>query len=459
MPIPQVMSSALFARNERYRLMGLLVKIRALLWVAVGLPILGAFEGPMWLKGLGVAILIAGAGAPFVVRRGGRFSGVRLSATIDLAASYLIWIFIPVAAVLTVLVTIWTVAVVVFLSPQSTARRFVGAAVLLELSKLVYVFLAPAILDRPMDGLAWTVIGRTAAISATYFVLYVVDEYFSRLYAASESGSDRYRRLMDAAPTAFIVVSDGEVIYSNGAADVLLGPGERSIVGVDIASIVVDSRRTEFVEQMRRAEEHLGTFELEGVTMAPPGGERRIVDVTVNAVDFASGLAVQLALRDKSAQRAAESQLRETQMNYRSFFERIPVALYRSKPDGEIIQANRALVDLLGARTEDDVIGVNADDLYVDPSDREHLMSMLEEQRIVIGFESKMRRLDGASVWVRDTSRLIPTDFGDVYEGAMVDVSGRRNIEDELWSRAMQQEAAAAIGQTALETDDIGAVM
>ncbi len=33
----------------------------------------------------------------------------------------------------------------------------------------------------------------------------------------------------------------------------------------------------------------------------------------------------------------------------------------------------------------------------------------------------------------------------------MVDVSGRRSMEDELWSRAMQQEAAASIGQMALE--------
>ena len=59
----------------------------------------------------------------------------------------------------------------------------------LELSKLLLVFGVPEILDRDTMGLGWLVVGRATAISATYFVLHIVDEYLSRLYAASESGS------------------------------------------------------------------------------------------------------------------------------------------------------------------------------------------------------------------------------------------------------------------------------
>ena len=251
------MSSALFARKERHRLMGLLLKVRAMLWVVIGLSIVGASSAAIPVLVLGVLVIAAGAVAPFVVRRSGRFSGVRLSAGIDLGAAYLIWVFVPVAAVLTVLVTIWTVAVVGFLSPPSTARRFAVTAVALEISKLILVFGWPELLARDTAGLGWLVLGRATAISATYFVLHLVDEYLSRLYAASESGSERYRRLMDAAPTAFVVVADGEIVYANSAAADLLGDTTAGLVGTPIAEFVEPGREGDLADLMRRAEERL----------------------------------------------------------------------------------------------------------------------------------------------------------------------------------------------------------
>lgn len=454
------MSSVLFARNERHTLMGLLLKVRVLVYVLLGVPLVASADIEPELQILCLVFIALVAAAPYVARSSGRYSGVRLSASIDLIVSYVVWYLVPVAAPLTLVVTIWTVAVVVFLSPPSTARRFVVVAVILELTKVVVVFGAPNALGRDTTDLGWFTLGRASLIAGAYYVLRSLDEYFSRLYAASESGSDRYRRLMDAAPTAFVVAADGSITYANEAAARLLGGGDGNVLlGADLTAFVEADARPELTDRMRRAEELLDTFDIKGLEMVTTAGESLYVDAAITAVDFSHGLAVQVALHDVSAQRLAESELLETKLNYRSFFERIPVALYRSRPNGEIIQANRALVELLGAHGENELIGRNARDFYADSGDREHLTSMLSEQRIVVGYESRMRRLDGALVWVRDTSRLIDTDIGQVYEGAMVDVTGRHNIEDELWSRAMQQEAAASIGQTALEADDINTVM
>jgi K+-sensing histidine kinase KdpD len=84
---------------------------------------------------------------------------------------------------------------------------------------------------------------------------------------------------------------------------------------------------------------------------------------------------------------------------------------------------------------------------------------MLEEGDVVVGFEVRLRRLDGRKIWVRVTARQIETTAGSAYEGSLVDVTGRRSMEDELWERAAQQEAAATIGQMALESEDIDAVV
>ncbi len=439
--------------------MGLLLKVRVAVYAFVMIPILAATEVDWWMRLVAAGILALAAGVPFVVRRGGRYSGVRLSAGIDVILAYVLWVVLPGAAGITLVVAIWAVGVVVFFSRRSTAYRFVGGVILLELSKIGFVVFAPEIVERGQQGLIWFIVARALAIAAAFMVMLALDTYYQRLSVAAETGSERYQRLMDSAPTAFLVVDAGIIAYANQAGALLLDSTQDELAGAPFDGFVVEAERGSISDRIARSVDRLEPFSIQDVGMVSAKGERLHVDAAATPIDFDTNLAVQIALHDVSAQRKAEDELVETRLNYRSFFERIPVALYRSRPNGEIIQANRALVDLLGARSESALVGVNARTFYADGTDRDHLTSMLSEQRVVVGYEAKMRRFDGTEIWVRDTSRMIDSDIGDIYEGAMVDVTGRRNIEDELWSRAVQQEAAASIGQTALEGKDMAAVM
>jgi PAS domain S-box-containing protein len=440
--------------------MGVLLKVRAAVYLVAGVPAVLVVDTTTTARLVALIAIVLAAVLPFVVRRNPDWSGARVSAGIDIAVSYVMWITMPLSAGISLLLTIWAVAVVVFLSQRSAAQRFALVAVLLELSKIMFIVVRePEIFAIGERGSVWLILVRAAAISGSYYVMRSLDRYFMRLSAAAESGSERYRRLMEAAPSSFLVLVDGYVVYANSAAVALLGGTRSALVGLAFAGLVDRGSRSAFKQQIRRAAESLQPYAIESVGMRSVEGDGRIVDAAITAIEYSNELAVQVALHDISAQRQAETELRETQFNYRSFFERIPVALYRSRPTGEIIQANRALVELFGASDESEIIGVDASTLYEDDDDRSHLMSMLNNERIVVGYEARMKSLDGSEIWVRDTSRLIETDDGAVYEGAMVDVTGRRNIEDELWSRAVQQEAAASIGQLALEAENIDQVM
>ena len=453
------MSSVLIARNERYRLMGLLLRLRILAYAIIGLPGVIALDldAPTQIGAL--VALAACAGAPFIVRRGGRYSGVRMSGGIDAVLSYFVWVAVPDAAAITLVLSIWTVAVVEFFSKRSTSTRFAGTVMAMEISKVGLVLIAPTSFMADQSLSILLIAGRTVALGLSFLVMRGLDRYLQSLHAAAETSADRYQRLLASAPTAFLVVTDGAVRYANEAAQRLLTGGIAPLHDRAFGDFVDAPSRDSLLDDIDRCEERLEPFTLAGVAMLSETGETIIVDAAVTPIDYGNELAVQVALHDVSAQRRAESELIETRLNFRSFFERIPVALYRSRPNGEIIQANRALVDLLGARSEAELLGMDAGAMYVDSVDRERLNQMLAEQRTVVGFESRMRRLDGTVIWVRDTTRMIDTDVGEIYEGALVDVTGRRSIEDELWARAIQQEAAASIGQIALEADDISLVM
>jgi len=453
------------ARSELRRLIGFVLQIRAGLYWIAGIPTLLIPSLTVPARIGGFLAIAAASGLPLITRGTGRYTGVRLSAFIDILVAYVIWLAVPSADGFSLLLTIWAVASVVFLAPVRTAERVAIVAISAELSKAVLILVAPSIdqlsgsvhLVRPEEiGLA---IARSGAILGIYVVLRTVNRYIVGLNVAAESGSERYRSLLDKAPTAFLTVVHDRVSYANDAARDLLEAHGREPIGRRFSSLVAESQQTDVSNRLERALGRLETIELTDLIIETTSGEQRPVDASMTAIDVGSDVAVQVALIDRSAQREAERELKRSEIDFRSFFERIPVPLYRSRPDGTILETNAALVRLLGATSGHDFVGRNAHSFYVNPADRENLTSMLGDEGMVVGYEAEMQRIDGTTMWVRDTSLRIETESGWVNEGSMVDVTERHNIEAELWSRAVQQEAAASIGQLALEAEVVTDVM
>jgi PAS domain S-box-containing protein len=456
------MSSGILKRSERHRLVGILLRVRAAVYLVVAIPLLLSPSASVVHKAVGAVLMILAAAAPFVVRRNERYAGVQLSASIDVVASYVIWLAVPWAGGLSLLLTLWAVAIVVFLSPARSAAHFTLFTILLEISKIGIV-LAGGVASGASSPSETADIGilfaRTIALSGAYLLFRGIDVYVHRLAAAAESGGERYRRLMDGAPTGYLIQDDSHIVYANVAAGDLLERPVAVLNGLSVTEFVVAEDRTRLHRAMQVAWDRLEPVNIESLQLDTGSPRERWVDATCTVIDHGRDLAIQIALHDRSGQRRAESDLHRMEGDYQALFERIPVALYRSLPNGRIVQANAALVELLGAESVAQIAELDARDLYLDEADRDHLTQMLEEGNVVVGFEVQLRRLDGRPIWVRVTAQQIETPSGPAYEGSLVDVTDRRSMEDELWARAAQQEAAAAIGQMALESDDVDTIL
>ena len=73
----------------------------------------------------------------------------------------------------------------------------------------------------------------------------------------------------------------------------------------------------------------------------------------------------------------ALDRLRESEAHYRTLFENVSVGLYRTTPSGQILDANPALVRMLGFPDRESLLAVNAADFFVDPADRERQQALL----------------------------------------------------------------------------------
>jgi len=157
-------------------------------------------------------------------------------------------------------------------------------------------------------------------------------------------------------------------------------------------------------------------------------------------------------LRLVLARAAERRRLREAEVRYQRLFERVPVGLYRTAPDGRILDANPALAQMLGCGDPQTLLGVNAADFYLDPEDRRREQALLEREGVVRGFEMRLRRCDGTVIWVRDTVRAVCDAEGRVlyYEGSLEDITEWKRTEEALREseerfRALTEQALAGV--------------
>lgn len=152
----------------------------------------------------------------------------------------------------------------------------------------------------------------------------------------------------------------------------------------------------------------------------------------------------------------AEKALRQSEKRYRGLFEGVPIGIYRSTPAGKVLDANAALVEMLGYPDRETLLATNAAEFYADAKDRNRWRDQLERDGVVRGFVARFRRNDGIEIWGRDSARIVRDDEDRVlyYEGTLEDITQQVQAEEALrQSEERFRELADLLPQTIFEFD------
>jgi PAS domain S-box-containing protein len=146
-----------------------------------------------------------------------------------------------------------------------------------------------------------------------------------------------------------------------------------------------------------------------------------------------------------------EKSLSESEIRYRSLFDGVPVGLYRTSPEGQLLDANPALVRVLEYNSREDLMAINTEALYVNREDRTRWKALMEQEGVVSYFEVQMRRPNGDIIWVSNTGRALKDDEGRVlfYQGCLVDVTEQKRKGEEL--KKYQEHLEELVEQRTLE--------
>ncbi len=143
---------------------------------------------------------------------------------------------------------------------------------------------------------------------------------------------------------------------------------------------------------------------------------------------------------------------RRAEEERRRLFEGIPIGVYRMTPEGQFLEANTALVEILGYPDRESLLQGNFWE-HVPAPERARWQADLTQAGAAHDLETQLRCHDGRTIWGRLNLQRVQDFQGNVYdEGSLEDCTAHREAEEALREKErelIQQERLAAVGQLA----------
>jgi PAS domain S-box-containing protein len=138
-------------------------------------------------------------------------------------------------------------------------------------------------------------------------------------------------------------------------------------------------------------------------------------------------VAISGVARDVTAQR-------QTELRFTELFESLQEGVYFSTAEGKMLEANPALVKMLGYDNKEELMLVNKSAIYEDPAHRGWKVAELEKTGSIRNFEVTLVGKNGQKIRCLDSCSAIRDGAGKIsrIQGTLVDITERVEIERRL---------------------------
>jgi two-component system NtrC family sensor kinase len=234
-----------------------------------------------------------------------------------------------------------------------------------------------------------------------------------------------------------IVVFDQafRIIFANQMASEITGITKEALIGRNFFT-VIGKKDKEFLEGTATRGVGIGEKLCTEMNILTPQGQIKNAEVCIALAKSDAGEVKTYAyIRDITARKVFERDLRNSEEKLRTLFERVRHGLFISSREGKFLDCNQALLEMLGYSTKEEFLSINiAQDLYLHPEDRKIFQERIERDGYVKDMEVEFKKKSGEQITVLLTGHPIKNEKGETigYQGINLDITERKRIENEL---------------------------
>ena len=269
----------------------------------------------------------------------------------------------------------------------------------------------------------------------------------------SREAEQMYKALFDTIPTGVVKIdmATSKMTMANEAVASMFGYGS-------IPEFIEAFHKNEVfwpgVKKIMASLEERGTLTSEEHSFPRKDATRGFIEITAT-LDREKGEATFFAV-DVSQSKALENRLREAEQLYRHLFDNTPVGVSRIRiADFTIVLANRAILDILGASSIDEM-NIPANKMNFYPMDMvEEGIEQLKTMGAESGVELEVTRVDGGKRVVLVYVTLDTT--GEYMDNVVMDITRLKEAEsrlNEAESTYWQMFKASTVGQARVAMED-----
>ncbi len=158
------------------------------------------------------------------------------------------------------------------------------------------------------------------------------------------------------------------------------------------------------------------------------------VEIVSHQIDFRGRRAALVVVTDIVERQRAQQALRQSEERYRALIRESPYGIALSTPEGIMVEANPALVAMLGYGSAEELAGTPVTALYQNPAERDAIIYELETTGSCRRDALQWKRRDGRVITARFTARHVaPSRESAAYVEAIVeDVTERVRLEQQF---------------------------
>jgi two-component system NtrC family sensor kinase len=264
------------------------------------------------------------------------------------------------------------------------------------------------------------------------------DKQMDQLFDVISRSQQGYRDLIDSFDDVLLALSlDGQIRAVNRSFSELVGLSFQDIIGRPLSDFLEENGGEGRELVARAMPRFLERRQWTGIVQIRLKNHRSpfYFDCTAHAMLRDNEVhGVTILARDISA-------LRRNEARFTELFETIQEGIYIISPDDRVLDANPALIRMLGYDSKEEFLAVRPSEFFADDALHRSFLKDVEEKSVLVGREVILKRKDGRTLTCLNTATAVRDASGGVvrFQGAIMDITERREMERRLYQ---QQEFA-----------------